>query len=245
MIKLGLLLLLATGLQAFGQQPVKLQNDTLIRKRLKNIIETYRKTLKDANRDTQYLDICHRIDAISQKIDFVDEAVEISYYGGGKSGTERKNELIAPVNSLDRRINDLLDRDKVQHISLSQNILGTIDAVLDSIYNTAIKNKDKGKDISGDDDENRLVQVEVKVYETFAGKREIPGFKVFCDNPFLPNSREDFNPTLIAKRMIKAGYWIFHINRGNLKQDQMFRIVYGDPNTHLILFSKEESTIKK
>jgi len=80
------------------------------------------------------------------------------------------------------------------------------------------------------------------VYESFAGKKEMPGYKVYSINPYVINSREDFNPTTGAIKKISPGWREFNIQKGKNQQKKYWHVVAQDENTHTVLFSEQEQT---
>lgn len=212
--------------------------DTIIKNKLEHLLSKYRRITDKKT----YLYAQSKSDTILDKINFITDIVNKSYYGGEK-GTEVKNDLIYPFSVTKTSISNLIDNSD-QSIELSTvNNLDGIDSLLNSLYNFNIKNRYKNITISGDD--SLWVDIEVKVYKSFAGKEELSGFKVFCENPFVKNSRMDFGHTKDAKRKMKAGKSRFHIEKGNLYQEGTFSIIFSDPETHIVTFSKEECKIKK
>jgi hypothetical protein len=237
------MVLYAVSARAIGQ--IRFDKDTLVERQIKIILTKYKEKYIHSKNQKAYKDLRAKSSVILAKIDFIDAVVDDSYYGGEKSGSERKNELIQPVLSNNLFINTIVDADPITDIGKTSEKFGEIDSLLNDFYLHYIKNKFKNITITGDDDENKLIEVQVKVLETFAGKKELPGFEVFCETPFIKNSREDFNPTPNARRLLEAGVRMFHIKRGRFTQKRLGRIVYGDPDTHTVLFSNEKSTYLK
>jgi hypothetical protein len=111
--------------------------------------------------------------------------------------------------------------------------------MLNELYLSSFQNKHLADTVAGDDNENNKVEVSVKVYETYAGRKEVSGYSVYIFNPFVKNSREDFNPTVFATKMISPGWRYFHIERKKRTQEKYFHVVYKDENTHTVIFAEQ------
>jgi hypothetical protein len=109
---------------------------------------------------------------------------------------------------------------------------------LDQLYLTDFINRNKEGTVKGDDDQTIKVEVTVKVLESFAGKKEMPGYNVYSENPFVKNSREDFSPTTKAFKKISPGWREFYIQKGNASQKKYWHVVWGDENTYTIFFAE-------
>lgn len=245
MPKISLLVLFAVfWLNPFAQLP-EYHKDTSVVTAISRLIQAYSTQHLPPNESRLLKMAKLKADTISQKIDFIDAVVAASYTGGGKSGTELRNDLVLPVLSANSSLAAKIHLDVGKSIGQTMQALKGLDSLLNIFYTNYIKNKEKGQDITGDDDDTKMVEVEVHVLETFAGKKELAGFEVYCVCPFSARKREDFNPTLSAKRLIPPGAKVFYIHKGHYSQHKLFRIVYRDPHTHIVKFSNTQSVYTK
>ena len=237
-----LFILLVLGVSARAQVITPL--DTASERQILRILKNKEKSIRNELDRSQYKALKKKVDSVLLKFDFLNQVVANSYYGGGKSNESVKNDLLQPAIKTNALIKIILGESHVVNDDAFLDKLKQIDSSLSLFYGNEVKNKYKSQVISGDDDENMLVEVEVKVLESFSGKKELAGFKVICTSPFAKNYSEDFGTTVWAKRKISPGYRIFEIRRGAAFQTKMVRIAYGDPNTYQVLFSNAKSENK-
>jgi len=236
-----ILLVISVGAKA---QIFDAHDTSAVERRILAILKKRGKTIRSQHDRLLYDVMKKKADSVLSKFRFLNEIVANSYYGGGKSNESLKNDLLQPSINENASIKSILGEPKFISDEEFLDKLKVVDSSLSLFYRNEVKNKYKNHVISGDDDDDMLVEVEVKVLESFSGKKELAGFKVMCTSPFAKNYSEDFGTTVWAKRKISPGYRIFEIAKGNTFQRKMVRIVYGDPNTYQILFSNAKSESK-
>lgn len=193
---------------------------------------------------TDYIDLKLKADRVLSKFDFLNAIIADSYYGGGKSNQPLKNDLLEPSSKATEYMKTVFVDEQTIPNSQFDNDLDETDSILNSFYQSLVKNRYKNFVIKGDDDDNMLVEVEVKVFESYSGKKELSGFEVSCESPFVKNYSEDFGVTNSAKRRISPGYRRFWVRKGTASQSRLVRIVFGDPNTYQVTFSNAKSEQK-
>ena len=233
-----LIALLIVCVNARAQAPIGL--DTAIKGRITRILE-----LKDGQggyhpNPITYGQVRYKAKLLLSKFDFLNAIIADSYYGGEKPNKPLKNDLLKPSAKANVYMNIVIKYEPKIVDNQLNNDLDKIDSTLNSFYITQVKNRYKNATIRGDDDENMLVEVKVKVLESYSRRKEVAGFDVFCESPFVKNYKENFGTTTNAKRKISAGYRLFTIKKGPVTETKLVRIVFGDPNTYQVIFSNDK-----
>lgn len=179
----------------------------------------------------RYLKLKRLGTSINKKIDFIGAITQAEYYGGGKSGQAITNKALDQVQISNKKVFEVLNSGH----SISENLqsLMVVDSILNSLYDNQLKYvyKDKTYDKNLID----LVEVQVTVYESYAGKREVSGVKIFAESPFVANSKEEFNPTPYAQKKISPGWQWFQMKfKNKVYPKELRHIMAKDTNTHHI-----------
>jgi len=238
-IYIAILLLLSCS-SAMAQIEIY-RDDSSFQKKLQYIISQNWRTSDgtiDPNRRLEIAALKATGQLLARKYTFLLGIVDASYFGGGKSGKALQNLTLKPFLFKKQQVSVLLDSAITNRLDLSTIYLYKIDAQLNELYLTNFINRNKEETVSGDDDQNIKVEVTVKVLESFAGKKEVPGYYVYSDNPFVKNSREDFSPTTNAIKKISPGWREFYIRKGKASQKQYWHVVWGDEHTYTIYFAE-------